>query len=198
MDCPYCNNKLVKRKDEVEFKSRSLGKVMVPNIQFLECSNCDEKLVGLEEGDKAISYIEREEQKAISKLPIGEFVTAKEATEILGITKQAFSKNHKIKQGLIYSAKIGGRKYYHRKSVELFKEKNNGKFLLPRQDQPLIYVKTVFIDDMPMRYRNVITPKEIAPPPTFVIHAQKDVKSRHSEWVQLISPAKKGIHDVYK
>lgn len=134
MDCTYCNIKFAKRKGELEFKSRSLGKVVVPDLQYLECDNCGEKLISPEEGEKAIEFIEKEEHKAVNNLPVGEFVTAGEAAEMLGITKQAFSKNQKIKRGLIYSVKIGRIKCYHRKSIALFKEKNNGKFLLPRQE----------------------------------------------------------------
>ncbi len=63
MDCAYCNGELVKRKGEVEFKSRSLGKVMVPNLQFLECDNCGKKLINPEEGEKAISYREQPKTK---------------------------------------------------------------------------------------------------------------------------------------
>jgi len=136
-----CKNIFTDKKGKVEFKSRSLGKVMVPDLRFLECDNCGARLISPEEGDKATDFIEKEEQKVINNLPIGEFVSTKEAAAILEITKQAFSKNQRIKRGLIYSTKISERKYYHRKSVELFKEKNNGKFPLPKQESYSTYKK---------------------------------------------------------
>jgi len=130
MNCAICNIKLTKTRGCFKFKSQVLGEILVPDIIFFECNICGDRIISPEEGEKVIDYVEKKEQIAINKLPIGEFMTANEAAEILEITKQAFSKNYKIKNGLIYSAKIGGKKYYYKKSVELFKEKNNGKFLL--------------------------------------------------------------------
>lgn len=155
MKCVHCNHKLVKRKGELEFKSRSLGKVVVPDLQYLECDNCGEKLISPEEGEKAIEFIEKEEHRVVNNLPIGEFVTAGEAAEMLEITKQAFSKNQKIKRGLIYSVKIGRIKCYHKKSIALFKEKNNGKFLLPRQEAYLDK-EIIAVDQRKTKYVNVL------------------------------------------
>ncbi len=165
-----CKNRFTQKKGEVEFKSRSLGKVMVPNLRFLECDNCGEILISTEEGDRATDFIEKEEQKVINNLPIGEFISTNAAAEILEITKQAFSKNQRIKRGLIYSTKIGERRYYHRKSVELFKEKNNGKFLLPRSESYPIYQKKASVTDR----RN---PKYITTilPPTHAGYTEADI-----------------------
>lgn len=138
MNCALCNGKLIKRSGAIEFNSRSIGKILVPNLEFLECKECKDKILTLEESDKAIDYIAKKEREAIYNLPVKDFITAKEAYKILGITKQAFSKHPKIKRGLIYSVKIDDRKYYNRKSVELFKEKGNGKYLL-KPDVPQLY-----------------------------------------------------------
>ena len=51
-------------------------------------------------------------------MPIGNFIATNEAASILGVTKQAFSKNPKIKRGLIYCKKMGARKFFLKKSVE--------------------------------------------------------------------------------
>ena len=146
MKCGLCNNKLIFKRGDVEFDSRSLGRVLVPNLKFYECETCGDKLLSPKESDKAIDYIANRENQLIKKLPIGEFLTANEAAKILKITKQAFSKHPKIKRGLIYSINIGNRKYYHEKSVSLFKEIKNGKFQLPEQQD--IFVDTQTIDDV--------------------------------------------------
>lgn len=191
-----CKNRFTKKEGEVEFKSRSFGKVKVPNLRFLECDNCGERLISPEEGDKATNFIEKEEHKVINNLPIGEFVSTKEAAEILEITKQAFSKNQRIKRGLIYSTKIGERKYYHRKSVELFKEKNNGKFRLHRQESLPSYQESSVTDQRASIY---IT--NISLPPTHAGFTKADISSktqyRHiSGWVPP-QTEEKGRKNVY-
>ena len=145
MKCGLCNNKLILKRGAVEFDSRSLGKVLVPHLKFYECETCGDKLLSPEESDKAFEYIANEENQLIKTFPIGEFITANEAAEILGITKQAFSKNHKIKRGLIYSTKIGDRKYYLEQSVRFFKKNKNGKFQLTEQED--IIIETLTADD---------------------------------------------------
>jgi hypothetical protein len=131
MKCALCNGNLIRRTGSVEFKTRSLGTINVPNLQFLECDACDEKLLDRIESKKATDYIRNKEQQRINNLPIGEFLSAKEAATFFEITKQAFSKHPKIKGGLIYSCKIDNRKFYHKKSLEQFRETGNGKFQLP-------------------------------------------------------------------
>jgi hypothetical protein len=130
MKCALCDNQVIKRQGSIEFNTRSLGIISVPGLEFMECIACHEKLLTSEQSDKAIDYIANKEQELIRTLPIGEFITANKAADLLAVTKQAFSKNPKIKAGMMYSVKIGNRSFYHRKSVELFRVQGNGKFLL--------------------------------------------------------------------
>ena len=145
MKCALCNGRLVKKLGPIEFNSKAIGKVSVPDLEFFECENCADKILASEESDKAIDFIAEKERKAISNLPIKDFITANEVSKILGITKQAFSKHPKIKRGLIYFVKIGNRKFYNRKSVELFKEKGNGKYLLLKHEIHYIRPKKEFV-----------------------------------------------------
>ena len=85
-----------------------------------------------------IDFVQNREQEAIDNLPFSEFIALNEAAEILGYTKQAFSKNPRIRRGMILSGTKGGRKYYVRKSVELFKVKKSGKYrLVPNPDKEI-------------------------------------------------------------
>jgi hypothetical protein len=154
MKCALCNGKLIKRFGEIEFNSQSIGKALVPNLEFLECKECENKILTPKEFDKAIDFIANEEKRAIADLPIKDFITAKEAAKILEITKQAFSKHPRIKRGLIYSIQIDDRKYYDRKSVELFKEKGNGKYLLPKHGMQYIKPK----EEPMLKFYSVIEP----------------------------------------
>ncbi len=140
MKCALCNNHIIKRKGSISFYTRSLGKVSVPGLEFMECTACNDQLLTPEQSDKAIEYIANKEQELIRTRPIGEFITANEAAAILGVTKQAFSKNPKIKKGLIYAFTIDNRRFFNKRSVELFKEQGNGKFLLkPPKDRIRIF-----------------------------------------------------------
>lgn len=135
MKCALCDGNIVKKKDILLFKSKILGEVYIPNIDFEECESCGDKLFSPESSEKISSYIRQEEQCAIGMMPIEAFITATEAAALLEITKQAFSKNNRVKRGLIYSVTKGNNKLYLKESVELFKEKNNGKFLLPNKER---------------------------------------------------------------
>lgn len=133
MKCEMCNGKLSKVKEELEFSTPALGKLLIPNVTFFKCNECGEKLLTPEISNKVTDYVKTKEQEAINSLPIGEFISLNEAAEILGVTKQAFSKNPKIKRGWIYSTHIGERKYYYLKSVEFFKKKKDGRIPLSQE-----------------------------------------------------------------
>lgn len=150
MKCIECGGTIKKVKGSLPFKSRIIGEVLVPNIHYEKCSNCNEITVLLDDSDQITGYVEKLEQGAISRLPIGDFITLDEAADILEISKQAFSKNPRIRRGLIMSYAMAGRKYYLKKSVLQFKEKKNGLFKLPMYVESYEYVestKTVTTSD---------------------------------------------------
>jgi hypothetical protein len=159
MNCALCNGKVDKVKGSIDFDTRSLGKVSVPNLEYLMCTTCGDLLLTTEQSDRVSKFIANEEQQLINKLPVGEFISLNEAAAILGITKQAFSKHLKIKNGLIFSATISNRKFYNRKSVELFKRDGNGKYLLlPSKKQLRKYnIGNVIKIDFPARAEDSIT-----------------------------------------
>jgi hypothetical protein len=103
------------------FNSKAIGKLSVPGIEQFKCTKCGNTLVSLNETDKILDFVNRKEQEAINRLPIGDFLSMNEAAGILGVSKQAFNKNPRIKRGFIYFIKKDGRKYYYKKSVEEFK-----------------------------------------------------------------------------
>ncbi len=142
MKCALCDGVVRTRKGTIEFDNKVLGKVRVPNLTFYECNSCKDQLLTPHSSATASAYIKEKEQEAIDQMPIGDFVDANEAARILSITKQAFSKNPAIKRGLILSTTKGKRRFFLKKSVELFKEKGNGKFLLPlKKETPADYDK---------------------------------------------------------
>lgn len=128
MNCDLCNGTVQEKTGAYPFKSKTLGKVIVPNITFLECQECGDRAVPYKGAVALHKHITIREREEIKKLPASGLITAGEAAELLGVTKQAFSKNPKIKHGFIYYVTIGNRKAYFKKSVQLFKESGDGRF----------------------------------------------------------------------
>ena len=130
-----CDGNLRAVKNYFAFNSKLIGQVFVPKIKFERCDQCDDKLLSGSEGEKILRFVKKKEEEAISALPVGDFVTAAQAADILEITKQAFSKNRKIRSGLIISITIDNKKLYLEKSVKLFGESGNGLFRLPQRKE---------------------------------------------------------------
>jgi hypothetical protein len=139
MNCNECNSDMVETVGSFLFNSKIIGRTAVPNIRYKECPLCSDTIISLNESKKVTIFVKNKEKEAIEKQPFDHFISMGEATEMLGYSKQAFSKNPKIRRGLIMFGEIDGRKYYLKKSVLLFKEKNNGLYPLPG------YTKTLSI-----------------------------------------------------
>ena len=52
------------------------------------------------------------------------------AADILGMTRQSFNRNKRIKRGFIMYHKMGDFSYYLRKSVEMYKKTSDGRYPL--------------------------------------------------------------------
>jgi hypothetical protein len=137
MKCALCNGNINHKQEAYPFRSKALGIVLIPGASFQQCDHCGDKTFSPSESQRLFDYVSRKEREVIEKLPIRDFVSAGEAAVILGISKQAFSKNPKIKRGFIYSVRIGDRKYFSKKSVLQFKETNDGRYSLSWGKVPL-------------------------------------------------------------
>lgn len=130
MKCHECMKDFEPRSGNILMEDPWIGAYMVYDIDYQECPQCKEHLYTLETSRKIDAARREREAWLIARLPIGEFISIREAVAILGITKQAFHKNHRIKRGYIYAKKMGGRWFYNKKSVELFRDTGDGRFIL--------------------------------------------------------------------
>jgi hypothetical protein len=131
MLCDLCNGSRSIVIGSISFKSKPLGTIFVPGIRHSTCRGCGEISIDFEETKKINAYVEKKEAEAILSLPIGDFISLNEAAIILGKTKQAFSKDSRIKRGFIYSVMVDNRKLYYKKSVEAFKQTGkDGRILI--------------------------------------------------------------------
>lgn len=121
MNCDICDKKYDLITASTQFFSKALGNILVPNISRMRCSGCGKELFDSVQSKMIREYVAAKEQDAISSLPIRDFVSLNEAAQMLGVTKQAFSKNSRIQRGFIYSLSKDGRKFYLKPSIEEFK-----------------------------------------------------------------------------
>ncbi len=107
-----------------------IGEYDVESVEHFECLNCGKKLFPKD----TLEAIERIKNDKLNALllnePIKNFIDATEASQILGMSKQAFNKHQKIKNGFIFSVKLSGKKFYHTESVLLFQKNGDGRFSL--------------------------------------------------------------------
>lgn len=130
MNCSVCDSKTRLIFAEYPSDSSMLGQILVPGTELVECFGCGSRSLSSASANEISSYIGKLEECAITSLPASDFITAGQAAAILGVSKQAFSKNPKIKKGLVYYLTIGAKRYYLKSSVELFKAKGDGRFRL--------------------------------------------------------------------
>lgn len=130
MRCYDCDAEYIELSGTLVLEDDSIGKYTIDAPKYFKCSKCGELLFP----EETLAIIEQKEEEILNRMlgqqPIANFISSKEAAEILGISRQAFHKHRKIKNGFIYSVRKNGTKFFHKKSVELFKQHGDGRFSL--------------------------------------------------------------------
>ena len=137
MRCTKCGEELAPKTSLYSFEDEYLGTISVVLNDSHECEGCGEIFLSLEDAE----CIEKAQEEALEELlqsrPISNYFTQKETAEILGISKQAVSKNRRIRRGFIFQTEFDGRKMYLKDSVYLYKENGDGRFLLVQGEKPV-------------------------------------------------------------
>lgn len=143
MKCYACGGTYKENIGTLSLYNKTIGTYNIYDANYYKCESC-EKILYPKDTILKIESAENEiKSKLIRHLPIDEFVLASEAAELLEISKQAFNKNRRIRSGFIYSATLGGKKFYNKKSILQFKESGDGRFALSSQKQKEV-IKFVF------------------------------------------------------
>lgn len=128
MKCTSCNTETICEAVDYPCNNKIIGNVIVPLVHVEKCPNCG-RLMLSEEAEIAVShYLQLRERDTIASLPADDLISAGQAAEILGVTKQAFSKSPKIKKGFVYFTYVGTKKFFFRSSLKLFKTTGDGRF----------------------------------------------------------------------
>lgn len=134
MRCFDCREKLKEFTGDLTLNNTTIGEFTVENVCHHKCVNCG-KLLFSPETLKIIEVKEEEiKEYRLSQYPIADFIGATEAAAMLNISRQALHRNRRIRRGFIYHMHFGGKIAYLKKSVELFKDKGDGRFILADPD----------------------------------------------------------------
>lgn len=138
MKCRNCGSDCILFIGTIKEKDARIDDYEVKNAKYYECISCSDRLYPLETA-KRLDEKRREILSAlIQKYPISDFMSAAETAEFLGITRQALHKHRRIRNGFIYQTFLSGKTVYLRKSAELFKKTDDGRFSL----SPALYTET--------------------------------------------------------
>lgn len=140
MQCSVCNG-IYQEKRGIQVNDPYIGTIIIKDALYYECKQCNTKLYTLETS-QAIE-VERAQrlQERVSDYPIRDFINATQTALMLGITRQALSKNHRIKKGFIYQIRINREIFYLKQSVLQYKKTGDGRFpLYASGNKPIQYI----------------------------------------------------------
>lgn len=173
MKCSKCNANRSKKTGTITKESIIAGYVTIPNITYLKCTNPDCCIVVYPPGEsqKIFDYLKNKEQELISSQPFSDFIDVSEACEILQISKQAFSKNKRIKRGFILSQVKGEKRYYLKESVIRFKKSRNrdGRYALKDSSTIVQNTNIVFSPIFNIVFNGTATNKKLKAGKNFTI-----------------------------
>jgi len=130
MKCYDCNGEFKKKHSSLTLNDGTIGRFNVEDVDYYKCNKCGELLFP-EKTSIKIDEKEREVRESlIRNLPISEFISSTDAANFLGISRQAIHKNRRINKGFIYTTEIEGKKFYSRKSIQLYMSTGDGRFPL--------------------------------------------------------------------
>ena len=146
--CYECGSRL-SMGFEYSWENKFLGEfsILCNEGEFYSCA-CGNELISL----SLLRRIEQEEQKRVEQLLLNsvdcdfekyknELISCNELGRVLGISRQAISKNRRIKT-LIYKVVINNETFYWRESAVLFKKYGDGRFDL-RKHQKVHVIKII-------------------------------------------------------
>jgi hypothetical protein len=130
MKCLDCKTDRLPKKIDLQVDNFQVGRFNLADAEIFECPDCKSRLYTYETAKRIDDQVERMVSDFLEMFPVKDYITLNEAAEILQVSKQAFSKNGRIKRGFIYSRDIGGRRLFLKPSVIEFKKSGDGRFNL--------------------------------------------------------------------
>jgi hypothetical protein len=130
MKCLSCGAICEKTRGNISINDRLTGPFVAKDVEYFKCKKCGEHFFPAETS-KMIDASRREALDGLlSSFPISDFLSQPEAYAYLGISRQAFHKNKRIKRGFIYQYERGGTLFYLKRSVQAYLASGDGRFPL--------------------------------------------------------------------
>lgn len=130
MKCYNCGGNLLEKSGVLQIPSDTIRSYQVENADYSLCASCGEIILSNETWRKAEQIESKQIKKLIGNMPITDFVGAKKAADLLGMSRQALHKHRRIKRGFVYFYTFEDKIFYHLESLMLFKETGDGRFNL--------------------------------------------------------------------
>ena len=130
MKCYECGSEYFRFVGPYRVKDEFVGEFIVDGLEYFNCRECGATLLP----PRSIEVIEERRriqlEESVALRPLRDFVSASEAARLLGVTRQAFHKNKRIRAGFIYRTPFGEGFAYLAESVRRFGRTGDGRFPL--------------------------------------------------------------------
>ena len=126
MQCHECGGAYEERSDRLSINDPVVGKLSIRGKKYFKCNNCGNLLFSIELATEIDRTIKNRKQELINSLPIRDFITAKETSGLLGISRQALNKNHRINNGFIHQTRLADNIVYVKQSVIQYRNTGDG------------------------------------------------------------------------
>ena len=137
-----CGGVYEKMQGPLEINDRYVGLLKLESSDYYECPDCKDRIYPLDTARAIENEREKITEETLQAQPLHAFLSAADTAGQLGISRQALHKNKRIRKGFIYRTSLGGLAVYLKKSVDRYREKGDGRFLLSelgnnRSDKPV-------------------------------------------------------------
>jgi hypothetical protein len=107
-----------------------VGVITTSRTEHERCPVCGETMLPPVAAQAVDDAYYAKQERLLGRFPIDDYVTADVAREILGKSRQAVAKDGRIRRGFVYRIRKGRAWLYLRKSVEQYRDTEDGRFPL--------------------------------------------------------------------
>ncbi len=137
MKCYECGGTYSEVSALLEINDPFVGPIYIPNAHYYQCDKCKGTLYPVETAKAIDKARTKRLLELLRKKPVEDYVSAAEAADMLGVTRQAFNKNRRIRHGFIFQTTMSRTTVYLRDSVALFLKTGDGRFPLRKDSESL-------------------------------------------------------------